>query len=88
MLAVCQDVVIIKMFQDTTSKDVFLDLTAYTSRGNLSIITQMVLFAFLEYGCDIGTPPVFGYSSCIESLQKYGGEVWCNVMGLFLLSSS
>ena len=80
MPAVCQDVVHIKMFQNTTSKDVFLNLTAFTIQGNWSIITGLVLFSLLEYGCDIGTPPVFKYSSCIKALLKYDGEVWCNDM--------
>ena len=79
MLAACPDVVIIKVFQNT-SMDMFLDLTAYASQGNWSIITQLVLFTFLEYGCDIDTPPVFRYSFCIEALQTYCG-IWCNVMG-------
>ena len=88
MLAVCQDVVLIKVFQDTTSKDVFLDFTAYTSQGNWSIITRLVLFSFLEYGCDVGTPPVLRYSSCVKALLKYNGEVWCDVMGQFLQDPS
>ena len=75
MLAVCQDVVLIKVFQDTTSKDTFLNLTAYTNQGNWSIITLLLLFSFLEYGCDFGTPPVFRYSSGIKALLKYDGEV-------------
>ena len=53
MLAVCQDVLLIKVFQDTASEDMFLNLTAYTSQGNWSIITRLVLFSFLEYGCDV-----------------------------------
>ena len=81
MLAVCQDVVLIKVFQDTTNKDVFLDLTAYTSQGNWSIITRLVLFSFLEYGCDVGTPPVLRYSSCVKALPPIveaciGGSRW------------
>ena len=33
MLAVCQDVVLINIFQDIAGKDVLLDLAAYISQG-------------------------------------------------------
>ena len=88
MLAVCQDVILIKLFQDTTSKDMFLNLTAFTSQGNWSIITWLVLVSFLENGFDIGTASVFRYSSCIKALLKYDGEVWYNEMGQFLQDHS
>ena len=79
MLAVCQDVVLIKMFQETAGKDMFLDLAAYTSHGNWLMMARLVLFVFLELSCDIGTPPIFWYSSCIKALLKYD-EVWCSII--------
>ena len=72
------------MFQDNAGKDVLLKLIAYTSQGNWSIVTWLILFTFLENGCNIGTPPVFRYSSGIKTLLEDDGEVRFYIMGQFL----
>ena len=70
------------MFEDVTSDDLLLNLTAYASQGDWPIVAWFMLFSFLEYGSYVGYPPVLWYTYPVSRLpwkivSSYGAYLMC-----------
>ena len=61
------------MFKYITGEDVFLNFTAYTCEGDWPVVARFVLLTLLEYSCNVCTPPVFWYGSCVKALLEDEG---------------
>ena len=64
VLIVIEDAVGLKVLHGGADHDVLHELAYDTCKGDLPVVSRVVLLAFLEYGCNVCVPPVCWNNAC------------------------
>ena len=76
MLAVDENLILVKVFQNIACYDMFLDLAANACKGDRTVAAGFALFSLLE-GCSrFVSLPVFGDGPCVQALQEDNDQEW------------
>ena len=64
MLAVCESLVVVKVFQNIGCYDTFVDHSANACKGDMFVVADFILFSL----------PVFGDGPCVQALLQDNGK--------------